>query len=279
MIQISGKPFEKKDLWKSDSIESVIIKRMQEAKVIYSYQTLAELVFELKFRKHIINSSIEMSKSKAKFNILKNSRGNPQYWVMSPLGEFQLRLDVKPSDAIRDIFMNSSLYTFECATSIIIIYYYALLKMIGETKFDQYFRNISLYSWHLDSDYRIHTFYGEHVLPGDVLYVNNPDVNPKTFWWRGQNVVDLGDGTYFGHGFSIRTPKEMIELLNEKRKPESQTSAYLTSLITRPLFKDLLSLSAYPRTNETYKMQHRVIHHDQCSIAYAQYLAYFNVYI
>jgi protein-glutamine gamma-glutamyltransferase len=278
MLQIAGKTFQKTDLWKTDSIEHVIVKRMQEAKIVYSYQTLEELLFELKLRKNIINSSIEMSKSKAKFNILTNSRGNPQYWQMSNPGGFQLRRGVSPSDAVRDIFINSSLYTFECATAIIMIYYYALLKMIGATKFNAIIQNPYLYSWHLDSDYKIYTFHGNHLLPGDVVYFNNPDVNPKTFWWRGQNSVDLGDGTYFGHGFGIRTHDEMIELLNEKRKPGSKTSAYLTSLITRPSFKDLARLSWYSRANETYKPQHMVIHHNQCSISYAQYLSYFYMY-
>lgn len=278
MIQISGKPLQKSDLWKSGSIESVIIKRMQEAKVTYSYQTLDELLFELNLRKNIINSAIEMSKGEAKFNTFSKSRGNPQYWQISNVGGFQLRRGVKPSDAIRDIFINSSLYTFECATATVMIFYYALLKIIGETQFNNYFQNLYLYSWHLDSDYRIYTFYGNHLLPGDVVYFNNPDVDSKNPWWRGQNVVDLGDGTYFGHGFGIRTADEMVELLNEKRKPGSKKSAYKTNLITRPLFKDLSKISMYSRAYNTYKMQHMVIHHNQCSISYAQYLSYFNRY-
>jgi protein-glutamine gamma-glutamyltransferase len=244
MIQISGKPLQEIEMWESGSIESVIIKRMQEAKLIYSYQTLDELLFELNVRKNIINSAKEMSKGKAKFNIFKNSRGNPQYWELSNIGIFQLRRGTKPADAIRDIFINSSLYTFECATAIVMIYYYALLKIIGNPKFNAIFQNLILYSWHLDFDYKIYTFYGKHLLPGDVVYFDNPDVDSKTYWWRGQNVIDLGDGTYFGHGFGIRTNEEMIELLNEKRKPGSKNSAYLTNLITRPSFKDLALLRA-----------------------------------
>ncbi|WP_420850324.1 hypothetical protein [Peribacillus alkalitolerans] len=59
-----------------------------------------------------------------------------------------------------------------------------------------------------------------------------------------QNVIDLGDGTYFEHGFEIRTHDDMIELLNEKRKPGSQQSAYLTNLCTRHLLgKNLMVLT------------------------------------
>jgi protein-glutamine gamma-glutamyltransferase len=278
VIQILGKPFQKEDLFKSDNIESVIMKRMQDAKVIYSYQTPGELLFELNLRKNIINSAIEMSKGEAKFNIFSNSRANPEYWQRLKTGGFLLKYDVRPSDAIRDIFLNSSLYTFECATATVMIFYYSLLKMIGETRFNKIFQNLYLYSWHLDSDFSIYTFYGEHFLPGDVVYFHNPDVDPKKFWWRGQNVVDLGDGTFFGHGFGIRTHEEMIKFLNEKRKPGSQQSAYLTNLITRPSIKNLAKISSYSRANKTYKMQHMVVHHNQCSISYAEYLSYFHIY-
>ncbi|WP_442598633.1 protein-glutamine gamma-glutamyltransferase [Neobacillus sp. D3-1R] len=278
MLQVSGKPFQKSDKWESGSIESVIVKRMQEAKVIYSYPSLNELWFELSLRKNIINSAIEMSKSGAKFHVFAASRANPEYWQVTNLGGFHLKNGVKPSDAIRDIFINSSLYTFECATAIVIIYYYALLKLIGETPFNYYFQNLYLYSWHLDTDYRIYTFYGNHLLPGDVVYFYNPEVDPKQPWWRGQNAVDLGDGTYFGHGFGIWSTEKMIELLNKRRKPGSQTSAYRTNLTTRPSFNDLAKLSWSSRVNQTFKMQSMVIHHDQCSISYAKYLSYFNMY-
>jgi protein-glutamine gamma-glutamyltransferase len=281
MLQLAGRPFQKTDLWEPESIESVIIKRMQDAKIIYSYKTLDELLFELKLRKYIINSAKEMGKGKARFHTFAKSQGNPQYWQISNAGGFQLRPGVKPSDAIQDIFMNSSLYTFECATAIIMIYYYAFLKLIGEMLFNQLFQSLYLYSWHLDSDFRIYTFYGNHILPGDVVYFNNPDVDPKRFWWRGENAVDLGDGTYFGHGFGIRTPNEFIEILNEKRKSGSGISAYLTNLITRPVFKDLASISSNPRNGITNKTPYTVIHHNESSISFAQYLYYYymNTYI
>lgn len=276
MLQIAGKPLKQTDLWEKDSIEGVIVKKMQEAKVLYTYQTLEELFFELKFRKNIINSAIEMSKGEAKFHIFSQSRGNPKYWKISKAGGFQLRPGVKPSDAIRDIFINSSLYTFECATASVMILYDALLKMIGESTFNAYFQNLYLYSWHIDSDYHIHTFYGNHRLPGDFVYFKNPDFNPKTYWWRGLNAVYLGDENFFGHGFRIRTGKFIINFFNEKRRPDSKTPAYLSKLITRPIFKNLAKLLAYPRTEQTYKLQHPVIHHNQSSISHAHYLAFFH---
>jgi protein-glutamine gamma-glutamyltransferase len=243
MLIVSGKPFNHKDLWKSGSIESIIIKRMQADKINYSYQTLADLLYELKFRKHLINSALEMSKGKAKFNTFSKTRGNPQYWEISMDGGLLLKRGVKPSNGIRDIFINSPLYTFECSTATVILLYDALLKMIGETRFNLYFQNLYLYGWHLGSNYWISTFYGKHLLPGDIVYFNNPDHHPRTPWWRGVNAVDLGDGTYFGHGFGVWTAEEMIKILNRKRRPGSEISAYLTDLITRPIFKDWQKIS------------------------------------
>jgi protein-glutamine gamma-glutamyltransferase len=242
MIQIAGNPFQKPDVWEFASVEGDIINRMQEAKIIYSYQNLDELWFELELRKNIINSAKEMRNGKAKFNIFKKARGNPQYWQLNEVGVFQLRLGAKPADAIRDIFVNSSFYTFECATAIVMIYYYALLKIIGDTPFNTIFQHLFLYSWHVAPNYKIHTFYGQHLVPGDVVYFDNPDVDPIKYWWRGQNVIDMGDGTFYGHGFGIRSKEEMIKLLNEKRKPGSKQSAYLSNLITRPSFRELARL-------------------------------------
>jgi protein-glutamine gamma-glutamyltransferase len=273
MIQLSGKTFNHDQIWKSDSIEGIIVKRMQEGNVIYAFQTFEELRFELNFRKNIISSAVEMSKGEAKFNIFSNSRANPRYWKKTNAGGFLIRRGVNPSEAVRDIFINSSLYAFECATASIIILYDALLKLIGENRFNFHFQDLYLYSWHLDGDYRIFTFRGNHLLPGDIVYFNNPDYDPRTPWFRGLNAIDLGDGTYFGHGFGVWTREKMIEILNTKRKSSSEKSAHLTRIITRPIFKEmaLLGTRAYHR----YKLHHVVIHHNQSSISYAQYLSLF----
>ena len=155
------------------------------------------------------------------------------------------------------------------------IYYHAVLNSIGEYLFNQLFQNLYLYSWHTDPDLGIQSIHTDYFLPGDVVYFNNPDVDPKTPWWRGQNVVDLGDGTYFGHGFGIWTGEEMIQILNTKRIPESKNSAYLTNIVTRPTFKDLAKYSMLPRSY-TAKKQHIVIHHNKSSISSSQYLFYLN---
>jgi protein-glutamine gamma-glutamyltransferase len=276
MIQLLGKPFQQSNAWPSDRIERIIIQRMHEDQIVYSYQSIDELSFELKLRKNIITSARAMNQGDAQFEIFTNSRCNSQYWNLTNFGGFQLRHDVIPSDAIQDIFKNSSLYAFECATAKVIIYYHAVLNSIGEELFNQLFQNLYLYSWHFDADLGIQSIHADHFLPGDVVYFNNPDVNPETSWWRGENAVVLEDGTYFGHGLGIMTSEQMIEALNKMRKPESHQSAYLMNSVTRPAFKHLAKLSILPQRFATYKFQHVVIHHNKSSIPYHQYLFYLN---
>lgn len=255
-------------------MEKTIIEQMQNAPVFYSYYSEYELWFELKIRKNIIQSAKEMNKSKAVFTTFVYARCNPKYWQLTRTGGFFLRPDARPSDAILDIFRNSSLYAFECATAIPIIYYHAILKSIGTNLFNALFRNLYLYSWHTDTDLGINTFYSNHFIPGDVLYVNNPDFDQKTPHFRGVNAVLLNDNRLFGHGFNIRTLKEMIQILNEKRKPGSHQSAYITNLVTRPSFKYLFRVASWYRNNRAYKMQRPIVHHNKSSISYAHYLYY-----
>jgi protein-glutamine gamma-glutamyltransferase len=274
MIQVSGVPFQNQENGQLGSVEKTIMQQMQTAPVFYSYNSEYELFFELTVRKNIIQSAKEMDKSQAVFTSFEYARCNPRYWQLTRAGGFLLRPDVRPADAIIDIYRNGSFYAFECATAIPIIYYHAILNSIGSEGFNSLFQNLYLYSWHTDTDLGIITFYSDHFIPGDVLYVNNPDFDRKTPHFRGVNAVLLEDGRLFGHGFNIRTSEEMIRLLNETRKPDSQQSAYITKLVTRPSFKYLLRAAGWQRNNAPYKPQRPVVHHNQSSISYAHYLYY-----
>ncbi|AGK53588.1 protein-glutamine gamma-glutamyltransferase [Bacillus sp. 1NLA3E] len=276
MIQLSGIPFQQSGMWPPGYIESVIILKMHEAPAVYSYQSMDELLFELKLRKKIIESARSMSRGHARFASFAKSRCNPRFWHLTNTGGFWLRYDVKPSDAIRDIYKNSSLYAFECATAKVIIYYDAILNSIDEHLFNQLFQNLYLYSWHFDPDFGIHSFYSDHLIPGDVAYFNNPDFNPKTPWWKGENAVVLGDGKYFGHGLGIRNAEQMIQALNKRRKPGSNQSAYLTNIVTSLSFKQLTNFLMLQQRFSDYKIKHAVIHHNESSISFARYLFYLN---
>ncbi|NEU32028.1 protein-glutamine gamma-glutamyltransferase [bacterium LRH843] len=271
MIQIAGTPFEQSNMWPGDLIERTIIKWMIDDPTVHSYSSMDELVFDVKLRKNIIASARAMNQSHVQFVVFAHSRCNAHYWQLTRLGGFQLRHDVNPADAIRDIFLNSSLYGFECATAMVIIYYDAVLSLIGDDLFNRLFQDIYLYSWHTDSDLGIEAIHTRHYLPGDIVYFNNPDFSPKHSEFRGENAVLLEDGTFFGHGIGIKTADEMISILNQVRKLGSQQSAYLTNLVTRLSFHHLMNLSMYERAYVT-KYKHPVVHHNESSISHSYYL-------
>ncbi|SFG21930.1 protein-glutamine gamma-glutamyltransferase [Halobacillus alkaliphilus] len=269
MIQVSGRPFQPNHYWNADELENVITEAMQEAQDIYSFSSERELSFVIKSRKNIIRSAQQMDEGEAAFATFKGSRCNPEYWNLTEAGGFLLKPQVRPSDAMYDIFKNSNLYKFECATACVINFYHGILLTIGSLSFNNLFPRLYLYSWYTDEDLGLYSFHANHYVPGDVVYFNNPDFDPDTPWFRGINAIAMGNGRFFGHGFSIRTANQMIEALNRKRKPDSQQSAYLASLITRPSFNQLANLSGGGRV---HKMASLVVHHNKNSISYINYL-------
>ncbi|MCI2256567.1 protein-glutamine gamma-glutamyltransferase [Domibacillus sp. PGB-M46] len=273
MIRLSGMPFQQSTMWPSGSIESIILRRMNNDTAVYSYSFIGELSFELQLRKNIIISARAMNKSGVRFAVFADSRCNPQYWKLTSTGGFLLKHGVKSSDAIEDIYINSSQYAFECATAMVIIYYHALLNTIGESLFNRLFQTIYLYSWHADPDLGIKPLYKSRFLPGDIVYFRNPDFNPQTPQWRGENAVVLEDDMYFGHGLGIKTAERMIHALNQRRIPGADQSAYLTNVVVRPSFKHLATLSALQPVYSIYKYQ-PVIQHNQSSVSFDQYVTY-----
>ena len=275
MIHISGMNFQQSSMWPSGSMERVIVQQMHEHPVVYSYQSLDELSFELKLRKNIIVSARAMNQGYAQFEPFSRSRCNPEYWYLTNVGGFQLKHGVMPSDAIQDIYTNSSLYAFECATAKMIIYYHAVLNTMGESLFNQVFQDIYLYSWHADPELGIQPINTNYFLPGDVVYFNNPEFHPETPWWRGENAVVLEDGAYFAHGVGIGTAEHIIQELNKARMPGSTQSAYLTTSVVRPSFKHLAKISMLSRNYMAHRIQHAVIHHNESSISGEWYRFYF----
>lgn len=276
MIQISGMPSELMESLKVGDVERNIFQQMDKAHALYSYRTISEFLYELEMRKNMIESAEEMNEGQAEFTTFRYSRCNPKYWNLTQHGGFLLKSNESPSDAILDIYANSSLYAFECATACVIILHHAFLKSIGKQLFNSMFQNLYLYSWHTDPDLGLYTFYANHFIPGDVVYFNNPDYSPETPWFRGLNAVAMTEDKFFGHGFGIRTNEEMIQLLNDYRKEGSNQSAYLTNLISRPSFNQISTLPTFQTTRKDHVIPHIVIHHNRSSISYLKYLFYLN---
>jgi protein-glutamine gamma-glutamyltransferase len=223
------------------SIEAKIIDKMASSKDTYRYSSLNQLKFELNMRKNIISSSIELNKSGLKFKVFKKSFCNTDFWDRNKEGGFKQKDNVTSSEAINDIFNNGSKYGTECSTAIVILYYKAILNIYPEELFNKMFQKLVLSNWHnFDDDFNIysHEIEGD-FLPGDCLYFENPDHNPKKKEWQGENAIDLGDNKYYGHGIGIEDADNIIKALNKNRKEHAKKSAYLTKYVARPNFKHL----------------------------------------
>ncbi len=244
MITISGNiidPTPMMDRFPPASIERKIIQQLSSSQRMYDYDSPDQLHFELALRNQIILASRELNRSRLAFTTFRDSRCNPEFWIRTEEGGFRLRPNVEPARAIQDIYNNSSEYGTECATAIVILYYKAVLSIYPANLFNRLFANIYLMNWmHVDSDLGIRNYQNPgDYLPGDCRYFKNPDVNPLTPYWQGENAIDLGDGTFYGHGIGISDAEGIIRALNNNRIRGSVESAYLMDTATRPDFKYL----------------------------------------
>jgi protein-glutamine gamma-glutamyltransferase len=86
-----------------------------------------------------------------------------------------------------------------------------------------------------------HSFVPE-PLPGDCIYFKNPEVNPLTPQWQGENTIYHGGDKYYGHGIGLTTAQGIIDALNRHRKSGATQSAYLLNTATRLNFKRLFGI-------------------------------------
>jgi protein-glutamine gamma-glutamyltransferase len=247
MLKIYGSEVNTKNItneYSEDSFEVKVIDKMASSKDTYSYDSLNQLKFELNMRKNIISSAIELNGSGIKFKVFKKSFCNPDFWHRTEDGGFKQEKDVTSSQAINDILKNGSKYGTECSTAIVILYYKAILNIYPEELFDRMFENLMLLNWHnFDDDLSIysHEIEGDY-LPGDCLYFENPDYNPEKQEWQGENVIDLGNNEYYGHGIGVSDSEHIIKSLNKHRKSDAKKSAYLTKYVARPNFMHLADI-------------------------------------
>jgi protein-glutamine gamma-glutamyltransferase len=227
-----------------DWAERQVYEQKQRSPITYAYSSENELRFELALRSQIVKASRDLYQSGVGFASFRNSRCNEMLWILTPEGGFRLKPDILPSLAIRDIFMNGRLYAFECATAIVIVLYKALLEVLGDQVFNHWFGQLFLFAWQYDSDLRLVIEKDAmESYPGDIIYFKNPEFNPSTPEWQGENTIKLGDSTYYGHGIGITTPEAIIASLNTNRRPGATVSAYRMNDVVHPDFLALYRLS------------------------------------
>lgn len=240
------------DLVSLSPTETKIFKRIAQVSESFHYRSLTSFHFEVKLRALIIHAAKDLNFSGVGYAIFEHSYCNPAYWNLQANGGFQLKSDVKPADAIRDIYVQGNLYAFECATAMVIVFYKAVLDAVDEAHFNRLFNDILLWDWHYDKDLQLVTREVDQFVHGDVLYFKNPDVNPATMEWQGENVVFLENDLYYGHGFGIFNAQTFINTLNTHRKPGATRSAYLLPQATRLGFDYLAQFEAPLRADPSF---------------------------
>jgi protein-glutamine gamma-glutamyltransferase len=225
-----------------NSVQRKVLDTMISSTNTYEFESVDELKFELQLRKEIVDSSIALNRSGMDFKVFKESRCNPEFWERTESGGFKLKEDVKPSDGMNDIFTNGREYGTECATAMTIVYYKSLLNVFGEELFNNTFKTIYLMDWDVRDPLLREVRMMQpikDVLLGDRQYFSNPDVNPETPEWQGENVIVLDKDKYYGHGIGITNGERIIKALNSNRKEDATQSAYLMGTAGRPNFKKL----------------------------------------
>lgn len=246
MILILGKELDIKNLesqYPQNSFERSLIETM--SKTDNSYDSMAQLQFEIEMRKATVNSAKELNRSGMDFAIFRKSKCNREYWSRVDDGGFVLKDNVKPSAAIQDIYKNGPSYATECATAMVIVFYKAVLDVYPPALFDKTFPKIELMNWHhvgtvlrgigLLKDVKV-------FLPGDRMYFMNPDVDPETPEWQGENVIMLDTDSFYGHGLGISNKATIIKELNENRSDYAEESAYLMNKASRPDYRKLFDI-------------------------------------
>ncbi|WP_110930014.1 protein-glutamine gamma-glutamyltransferase [Paenibacillus bouchesdurhonensis] len=234
IITLNMEPGRLKQLSASE-VERNIMNQLRLSPAVHIYRLPEQLDFELRTRAAIVKAAKDFYAGGTKFATFKNSRANEQYWTRMSNGGFSLKEEALPSEAIVDIFNNGYRYAMECATAMVVILYKGVLDSIGAEAFNRHFNQLVLYDWQYDSDLQL--IQTQQAAAGDVVYFENPDFNPQTPEWQGENAIVLDNSLYFGHGLGISSAESIIDALNAKRKPGSTTSAFLSNLIVHPDFE------------------------------------------
>jgi protein-glutamine gamma-glutamyltransferase len=236
MITIAGERQDAASLSRRpwNRVQREILDRMMTSPVEFAYPTFEQLAFELELRDRIVESAKALNESGAAFAAFERARCNEQFWDLTEVGGCQLKEGILPSVAIQDLFINGRKYAYECSTAMVIVLYHAVLQTLGPDVFNRLFANTLLYDWQYDKDLGLTVERADVILPGDIVYFDNPDYDTNKPEWRGENAIYLGRGLYYGHGVGIADAEEMISFLNEVRVWNATRSAYLMDLVARP---------------------------------------------
>lgn len=229
-----------------DPFQRELLQKMEDSAARYAFPSKEALLFELSLRQEIVRAARELSRLPFAFAVFRDVRANPAFWEVTAEGGMRVLPQVSPYTAIRNIYEEPRLYATECATAMVIVTLKALTEVFSQDQFDRMFPSITLMNWHylppLLRSIGIPRAVAE-FLPGDRLYFRNPEVDPAMAHLQGENVIDLGEGLFYGHGMGIHDAEWFVEALNRVRREDATVSAYLMDTAARPDFVRLYQQS------------------------------------
>jgi hypothetical protein len=220
-------------------------------------QSLAE---QTRVSKAMVDASEKMHSAGVPFAITTNHKANADVWTVGAGGTLELKPGVKPSEALEDIAKNPSKYGYECATGLVVVYYQAILDLIGPEDFDRIASDLIVGPWQMEDSLAslmvnrhpkpgqgTETDLGDHTLvPGNYYYFRNWDVTDeaRARGWQGENVIYLGEGRFYGHGIGLGDGSMFVGKLAGEMKPGGKTPSLLN--LDAILSTDVLKLDLAP---------------------------------
>ncbi len=199
----------------------------------------------------VVNAAKKLAQAKTRFCSPWYMRFNPSFWELYKGDHYIVKEGQSPSAALLDIFNNKAFTPcHECSTAIIIIFYRAILDLIGNEHFDRVFDQsdirkkliigpmaygrISNYITSIGAGNRRATSsQAANFKPGSYGYVRNwSHYNSESTYddgWQGENIIFLGDGFVFGHPFGIEKLSTVIDGVDSHRREGFDDPAGLTS--------------------------------------------------
>jgi len=208
-----------------------------------SYQRSSDsLDFELKVRTNFVRAANELSESQLAFPshadegpLIKGLK--LKHWETKGTG-ISLKKGSRPSQGIREIFeaARTEGVEAECNTALHLVWYKGILdSAVSEDQFDRLFdyRGTGQYEFDIsgyDSSSPgalLPRMPAADYLPGDYRFFENPQFNPKTPAWRGENVIQMPRG-FYGHPGGTKSKEEWISFLNKHRGEDAKLKAFLS---------------------------------------------------
>lgn len=194
----------------------------------------------------VVSACLEMHQAHHEFAIAPRQKFSSEFWrrdgQLSHFATFHLKPGAKASAAMNDVFLHPDAYRFECATALVLVYYRAIQKLIGDADFDRIMGDLKIGPWEFEADlerFLLRSGRGDQPATearaealkfGEYTYTKNWAVS----WWgwakgcQGQNQIRLDQDLYYAHSYELVGQGDIVARENGARVFGAQTSASMT---------------------------------------------------